>query len=48
VVTDFAKIQKFLTQYFEHRKLCGDDKEMGLIFKLMAVRVIDESSEIVT
>jgi hypothetical protein len=45
---DLAKIQKYLTQYFEHRKQCGDDKEMGLIFKLMAVRVINESREIVT
>jgi hypothetical protein len=45
---DLAKIQKSVTQKFERRKGYGDDKEMCLIFKLMAVCVTNKSSEIVT
>jgi hypothetical protein len=45
---DIAKIEKFLKQYFEHRKRYGDDKEMCLIFKQMTVRVINKSREIIT
>jgi len=48
VVMGLAKIQKFLTQYFEHRKRYGDDKEMCLSFRLMAVCVTNKSREIVT
>jgi len=48
VAMDLPKIQKFLTQYFEHRKRYGDDKEMCLIFGLMAVCVTNKSREIVT
>ena len=48
LVMGLAKMQTFLTQYFEHRKRYGDDKEMCLIFRLMAVCVTNKSREIVT
>jgi len=48
VVMDLAKTQIFITQCFERRKRYGDDKEMCLIFKLMAVCVTNKSREMVT
>jgi hypothetical protein len=43
-----SKNTEIVTQYFEHRKRYGDDKEMCLILDLMALCVTNKTREIVT